>query len=115
MARRPLLSFLLKKLVGNGDLFLFLPGLFFLSLGALLRHRGVDKFPMPGPHNSGPTNGEPMLLFGLGGMFAGLAILKVILFRIGKLQQEKPKNRSRNNRRRLRRVSARLSGEWYRC
>jgi hypothetical protein len=87
MWRPKLLRYLLHE-----DLFLFWPGLFFTVLGLLLRARGVTHF----YEHGGRLTGEPAMLFGVGGLFTGLGLLRLVLFRIERARQAKKARRGTN-------------------
>jgi len=93
----------LLRLLLHQDLFLLWPGLFCIALGLLLLARGVEHFYERG----GRLTGEPAMLFWMGGLFIGVGLLRLALFRIERVRQaSKAQREAKGSRRRQRRHEA---------
>jgi hypothetical protein len=99
----------MQRIVFHEDLFLLWPGVFFIGMGLLLQHNGVERFPLPGRNGQSPTMASPAMLYWLGMPWLFLAVLRAVLFRIERAKEQKKtlQNPSVLHRRASRRLARR--------
>ena len=89
---KPTAGRFLRRVLGNGHVWVALGAGFFISCGLLMQHNGVQEFRFADGRFSGgqqPQTGSLDMLLWLGGITLALDVVSALLFKADRLQQQR--------------------------